>query len=255
MAKLIAFSEMMARLGHTFHASEQIKPIQFARFLQQVKGRPEEDFINELMLRSMQKAIYQGEKIGHFGLAFTHYTHFTSPIRRYPDLLVHRLIRRLKGGKYPAAFARRVTGLIERVSKHCSETERVAEAAEREGVRTKQVSFMARHVGDEFEGVISGTVAYGFFVRLTNLGAEGMVRLSSIDDDYYHYDEKQYRIIGRHTGRIFRMGDPVKVVVDSVKTELNEINLTLADTGKQPKGLEEKKPRRQSRSYRRHRRK
>ena len=251
MAKLTAFSEMMARLGHTFHASEHIKPIQYARFLQQIKGRPEEDFINELMLRSMQKALYQGENIGHFGLAFTHYTHFTSPIRRYPDLLVHRLIRRLKGGKYPAAFARRVSGLIDRVSRHCCETERAAEAAEREGVRTKQVSFMARHVGDEFEGVISGTVSYGFFVRLTNLGAEGMVRLSSVDDDYYHYDEKQYRIIGRHTGRIFRMGDPIKVVVDSVKTELNEINLTLAETGRQPKRLEEEKPRRRSRSYRR----
>jgi ribonuclease R len=251
MAKLTAFSEMMGRLGHTFHASEHIKPIQYARFLQQIKGRPEEDFINELMLRSMQKALYQGENIGHFGLAFTHYTHFTSPIRRYPDLLVHRLIRRLRGGKYPAAFARRVTGLTDRVSKHCSETERVAETAEREGVRTKQVSFMARHVGEEFEGVISGTVAFGFFVRLTNLGAEGLVRLSSIDDDYYHYDEKQYRIIGRNTGRIFRMGDPVKVAVDSVKTELNEINLTLAATGTQTKGLEEEKPRRRSRSYRR----
>jgi ribonuclease R len=254
MAKLTAFSEMMGRLGHTFHASEHIKPIQFARFLKQIKGRPEEDFINELMLRSMQKALYQGENVGHFGLAFTHYTHFTSPIRRYPDLLVHRLIRRLRQGKYPAAFARRVTGLIDRVSRHCSETERVAEAAEREGVRTKQVSFMAGHVGDEFEGVISGTVAYGFFVRLTNLGAEGMVRLSSIDDDYYHYDEKQYRIIGRHTGRIFRMGDPVRVVVDSVKTELNEINLTLADTKKEPGKREEEKPRRRSRPSRRRRR-
>ncbi len=254
MAKLTAFSEMMGRLGHAFPVSERIKPIQFARFLRQVKGRPEEDFINELMLRSMQKALYQGENIGHFGLAFAHYTQFTSPIRRYPDLLVHRLVRRLKGGKYPAAFARRVAGLIERVSKHCSETERTAEAAEREGVRTKQVAFMARHVGDEFEGVVSGTVAYGFFVRLTNLGAEGMVRLSSIDDDYYHYDEKQYRIIGRHTGRIFRLGDPVRVIVDSVKTELNEINLTLAATGKQPKGVDEEKPRRQSRSCRRRRR-
>ncbi len=251
IAKLTAFSEMMGRLGHTFHASEHIKPIQFARFLQQVKGRPEEDFINELMLRSMQKAIYQGENIGHFGLAFTHYTHFTSPIRRYPDLLVHRLIRKLRQGKYPAPFARRVTGLIDRVSGHCSETERVAEAAEREGVRTKQVSFMARHVGDEFEGIISGTVASGFFVRLTSLGAEGMVRLSSVDDDYYHYDEKQYRIIGRHTGRIFRMGDPVKVAVDSVRTELNEINLTLVETGREKKGMEEEKPRRRSRSFRR----
>jgi ribonuclease R len=180
----------------------------------------------------MQKALYQGNNIGHFGLAFAHYTHFTSPIRRYPDLLVHRLIRKMKNGKYPSAYARKLPKLIERVSNHCSETERVAEAAEREAVRTKQVSFMAKHVGDQFNGVISGTMSYGFFVRLDNLGVEGFVRLSSIDDDYYHYDESQYRIIGRHTGRSFRMGDPIKVTVATVKQERKEIELFLVNDNK-----------------------
>jgi len=205
LEKLNTFSDMMKRLGHSFPVSKDIKPIQFARFLERVKDLPEGDFIHELLLRSMQKAVYQRENIGHFGLAFTHYTHFTSPIRRYPDLLVHRLLRKLKKGKYPPASARRIQTVIDHVGAHCSETERVAVTAEREAVRTKQVTFMTRHLGDEFEGVISGTMSYGFFVRLNNMGVEGLVRFSSIDDDYYHYDEKQSMIIGRRTGRSFRM--------------------------------------------------
>jgi ribonuclease R len=239
--KLIAFSEMMKHLGHSFPVSQNIKPIQFARFLEQVKDLPEEDFINELMLRSMQKAVYQRENIGHFGLAFEHYAHFTSPIRRYPDLLVHRLLRKLKKGKYPASFAKRIPATIDLVGKQCSETERVAVTAEREAVRTKQVSFMTRHLGDEFEGVISGTMSYGFFVRLKNMGVEGMVRFSSMDDDYYHYDEKLFRIIGRRTGRSFRMGQAVKVGVANVNREQKEIDLYLVNERKKQTAGSKKK--------------
>jgi len=246
--KLNAFSGMMKHLGHNFPVPQHIKPIQFARFLERVKDLPEADFINELLLRSMQKAVYQRENIGHFGLAFTYYTHFTSPIRRYPDLLVHRLLRKLKKGKYPAAFARRIPTVIDQVGSHCSETERVAEAAEREAVRTKQVTFMTRHLGDEFEGVISGTMSYGFFVRLKNMGVEGLVRFSSIDDDYYHYDEKQSRIIGRRTGRSFRMGHAVRVGVANVNLERKEIDLYLIEERKkQLAGSRKKTKRRKSR--------
>ena len=241
MEKLKNFASMMKHLGHRFPVSEHIRPVQYARFLKKIKDLPEADFINELLLRSMQKAVYQGENIGHFGLAFTHYTHFTSPIRRFPDLLVHRLIRKMKNGKYPVAYARRLPKMIERVSNHCSDTERVAEAAEREAVRTKQVSFMAKHVGDQFQGVISGTMAYGFFVRLDNMGVEGFVRLSSIDDDYYHYEEQQYRIIGRNTGRTFRMGDPVKVGVATVNQERKEVALFLVDDTKKDRSFGRKK--------------
>ena len=241
LEKLNTFSDMMKRLGHSFPVSKDIKPIQFARFLEQVKDLPEGDFIHELLLRSMQKAVYQRENIGHFGLAFTHYAHFTSPIRRYPDLLVHRLLRRLTKGKSPAASARRIQAVIDHVGRHCSETERVAVTAEREAVRTKQVTFMTRHLGDEFEGVISGTMSYGFFVRLNNMGVEGLVRFSSIDDDYYHYDEKQSMIIGRRTGRSFRMGHAVKVGVANVNQERKEIDLYLiAERKKQTAGSEKK---------------
>jgi ribonuclease R len=226
--KLEAFSTMMSRLGYRFPVSPDMKPLPFARFLDQVKDSPEEELINELMLRSMQKAVYQRHNIGHFGLAFTHYTHFTSPIRRYPDLLVHRLLRKLKDGKFPPAFRRRVVSVIDNVGRHCSETERTAEAAERQAIKVKQVAYMARHVGDEFEGVISGVTAYGFYVRLDNMGVEGLVRMSTIDDDYYRFDEKQYRIIGRSSGRSFRLGDKIRVGVLKVDKVSNEIDLFIA---------------------------
>ncbi len=233
MEKLEAFSAMMARLGYKFPVSKTTRPVDLARFLQTVKDKPEADFINELMLRSMQKAVYQRNNIGHFGLAFSHYTHFTSPIRRYPDLIVHRLLRmRRPDGTYPAAFAKRVVSVIDHVGTHCSETERKAEAAEREAVKVKQVQFMARHVGDHFMGIISGVTGFGFFVRLDNLGAEGLVRVSSIDDDYYRFDEQRYALIGRRTSRSFRLGDRVEVGVLSVDKVSNEIELFLPGTGK-----------------------
>lgn len=232
--KLVAFASLMGRLGYKFVVSKTMKPSQFSSFLDKIKDSPESDFINELLLRTMAKAVYQRENIGHFGLAFKHYTHFTSPIRRYADLLVHRLLRKLKNGRYPVAFARRVNTTIDHVSKHCSETERVAERAEREAIKVKQVSFMAKHLGDEFTGVISGVVPYGFFVRLDRLGVEGMVRVSAVDDDYYFYDEDNFRLVGRRTRRVYRLGDPVKVGILKVDTLRNEIDLFLADK-KKPK--------------------
>ncbi len=225
MEKLEAFSQMMRQLGHSFPVSPQMQPKQFAQFLDRIKDVNEADFINELLLRSMQKAVYQRQNIGHFGLAFKHYTHFTSPIRRYPDLLVHRLLRELRNGRYPPALAKKLPGIIDNVGRHCSDTERVAESAEREAVKVKQVSYMTRHVGDEFGGVISGVTGFGFFVRLDNLGAEGLVRISAVDDDYYIFDEKRYQLIGRSAGRSFRLGDKIKVIILSVDKLLNEITL------------------------------
>ena len=240
LEKLEAFSYMMERLGHKFPVSKTMRPIQFSRFLDRVKDTTEADFINELLLRSMAKAVYQRENIGHFGLAFSHYTHFTSPIRRYPDLLVHRLLRKLHKGHYPPAFARRVESVIDNVGKHCSETERLAEAAEREAVRVKQVAYMASRLGDEYTGVISGVVPFGFFVRLDRLGVEGLVRVSSIDDDFYRYDEPNYRLIGRRTRKIYRLGDAVKVGVMKVDRAGNEIDLFLVRPQEEKPGLKKK---------------
>jgi len=229
MEKLEAFSFLVSRLGYKFPVSPNMKPIQFSRFLDKIKGQPEEELLNELMLRSMKKAVYQPRDIGHFGLAFLHYTHFTSPIRRYPDLIVHRLLKILAKGRYPSSLDKRLDGILSNAGQHCSETERVAEAAERDAIKIKQVQFMARHVGDQYTGVISGVLNFGFFVRLHETGVEGMVRLSSLDDDYYGFDEKNYRLIGRRTGRVFRLGDPVTVGVLSVDPVRSEIDLFLVD--------------------------
>jgi ribonuclease R len=250
LEKLEAFSYMMERLGYKFPVSKTMRPIQFARFLDRVQKAPEADLINELLLRSMAKAVYQRENIGHFGLAFSHYTHFTSPIRRYPDLLVHRLLRKLEGGHYPVSFAKRVESVIDNVGKHCSETERMAEAAEREAVRVKQVAYMAEHLGDEHTGVISGVVPFGFFVRLHRLGVEGLVRVSSIDDDFYKYDEGNYRLIGRRTKKVYRLGDAIQVGVLKVDRSRNEIDLFLIRPAK-----DEAKPKKKNREKKRGRKK
>jgi ribonuclease R len=240
--KAEAFSYLMSRLGQKFPVSPNLKPIHFARFLKSVEKLPEADFINELLLRSMKKAVYQRENIGHFGLAFSHYTHFTSPIRRYPDLLVHRLLRQLKHGQYPHALARRVADVIDTVGDHCSETERTAETAERQAVKIKQAAYMAGHIGEEYDGVVSGVTPHGFFVRLTRLGAEGMVRLSTLNDDYYLYDEKHYLISGRRTDRTFRLGDVVRVGVQKVDTAKTEVSLYLAGSKDMAKSVRPKTP-------------
>lgn len=233
--KLDEFSRVMKKLGHPFPVSPTMRPQQFTEFLFKIRNAPEKEFINELLLRSMKKAVYQRENLGHFGLGFSHYTHFTSPIRRYPDLFVHRLLRKLKPGGYPPAFAKKVVSVIDTVGEHSSEMERLAESAEREAIKIKQVAFMAQHLGEEYNGMVSGVVPYGFFVRLDGLGAEGMVRLSSIDDDYYHYDEKGYRIVGTRTGKVYRLGDPVRVQVTRVDTMRREIDLQLLTGGKAAK--------------------
>jgi ribonuclease R len=232
----------MSTLGYSFPVSEHIKPLQFSNFLEKVKGKPEEELINELMLRSMQKAVYQPKNIGHFGLAFKHYAHFTSPIRRYPDLMVHRLLKKLQDGQYPVSLDKRLDSILTHVGRHCSETERNAEIAEREAIRYKQVAFMSKRVGEQYHGVISGILNFGFFVRLDNMGVEGMVRLSSLDDDYYRFDEKHFRLVGRRTGRVFRMGDPVEAGILSVDKVRNEINMYLV-TKSEEKGRSKKKKR------------
>lgn len=241
LEKLEAFSYLMKTLGYDFPVSETIKPIQFSKFLLKIKDKPEEELINELMLRSMKKAVYQPKNVGHFGLAFKHYTHFTSPIRRYPDLIVHRLLRKLVDGHYPVKLAQRLDGVLANIGRHCSDTERNAEAAEREAIKFKQVAYMARHVGEQFKGVISGVLNFGFFVRLNDLGVEGMVRVSTLGDDYYQFEEKSYRLVGRRTGRVFRMGDPVEVGVLSVDKLKNEINFYLVESQPPPVQKERRK--------------
>ncbi len=225
--KMEAFSDFVSTLGYTFKISGRIRPKKIQRFLRSLEGKPEEELVNEILLRSLKKACYDPENVGHFGLAFSNYTHFTSPIRRYPDLLVHRLLKDLQSGKYNVKRQSTMLRRLPKIGEITSERERLADEAERESIKIKQIEFMQDKLGDEFEGIISGLVPFGFFVRLDNLLAEGLVRVSSLDDDFYLFDEKSKRWVGRRTKRIYKLGDRVKVQVIRVDKEKKEMDFML----------------------------
>ncbi len=245
--KLRDFQEFAENFGHTVSFGSPPKPKNISDFLHKVKDHEDADILNEVLVRSMQKARYQPDNIGHFGLAFSSYLHFTSPIRRYPDLMVHRILklhlnRQLRKAQYGS-----LKSSLTRVGKHCSEQELVIMEAERETISIKQAEFMSRHLGDIFEGVISGMLRFGFFVRIIDIGAEGMVRLSSIENDYFHADVDKHVIIGRRTGVKLHLGGKVTVQVISVSIENGEIDLRLVsgNGGKTSEGSRKKKKGRQ----------
>jgi ribonuclease R len=211
--------ELAGFFGLSLPAGE-VRPQDLAGLVSQAQGRDYEYLISTVTLRSMKRARYSVDNVGHFGLASDAYVHFTSPIRRYPDLTVHReLVRWLRTG---SGGATREPG---EVARHSSEMERRAQEAERESVEVKTIRFMKRHVGDEFEGTISGVTGFGLFVSLDRVLAEGLIRLSSLDDDYYRYDEDSHAVTGRRTRRRYRLGDRIRVQVVRVDTESRSIDL------------------------------
>ena len=198
------------------------------RLLDKVEGTELEYLINEVVLRSMAKAVYSEKNIGHYGLGYSHYTHFTSPIRRYPDLIVHRLLKEYALGM----SAQRRRAYVEQLPEICrqtSERERVAQEAERTSVKVMQAEYMKRHVGDEFAGVIGGVTEFGIFVEINELLVEGLVRVRDLLDDYYLFDEKHYSLKGRSRGRVYRLGDQVRVRVVAVRPEERQIELALVE--------------------------
>jgi ribonuclease R len=233
-AKLINFQEFAYGFGYEFPlTAELVDPADLQRLLAQAEGRPEERMLNYALLRCMKQARYAAENLGHFGLASKCYCHFTSPIRRYPDLVVHRILRAvlvcdgLKEGKRAERELANATSRLSEIGEHTSKRERVAMEAERDVVELKKVQFMQRHLGDEFDGYITGVTAFGFFVELDKLFVEGLVHISTLDDDLYTHLEKQHSLVGRRSKRVFRIGDAARVKVAAVIPATRRIEFVL----------------------------
>jgi len=226
------FADFVATFGIRFRPEG---PKSFQAVLKLVEGKAEEKLVNHVLLRSMKQAVYSEENVGHFGLAFDDYTHFTSPIRRYPDLVVHRLLKLLLKKQYTAEARSEMESALPEIAGHTSARERKAMEAEREIADLKKCQFMKDKVGEEYEGFVSGVTSFGFFVELKDYFVEGLVHVSMLTDDYYIFDEKRHTLTGERTKKAYRLADEVKVKVAGVDLERRRIDLVLAqeeDRGK-----------------------
>ena len=208
---------------------EDIHPTTLQNIQEEVEGRPEQMVISTMMLRSMQQAHYDDVNLGHFGLSAEYYTHFTSPIRRYPDLTVHRLIRKyLIENSMEKKELRHWVDTLPELAEHTSQRERRAIEAERDTDELKKAEYMIQHIGDEFEGIISSVANFGMFIELPNT-IEGMVHITNMSDDYYNFDERQMALIGERQAKVFRIGDEVKVKVTHVDVDERMIDFQIVD--------------------------
>ncbi|WP_035291974.1 ribonuclease R [Clostridium sp. KNHs214] len=234
--KLMHFSEFAHNLGVAIRWGNEIHPKMLQGVIEQVKGKDEEVVINTLLLRSLKQARYSPECIGHFGLAAKYYCHFTSPIRRYPDLIIHRIIKEFINGRLDEKKTNNLVKAVDYASMQSSERERVADEAEREVDDLKKAEYMSERIGEEYDGIISSVTNFGMFVELPNT-VEGLVHISTLDDDYYIYDEKHLCLIGERTKKTYRLGNKVKIKVESVDLDAYEVNFKL---------LKEEKPEEES---------
>lgn len=221
--KLKEFASFVKSLGYSFNPGAANNSKEFQRLLSEVEGREDDALINEVAIRSMAKAVYSSDNIGHYGLGFKYYTHFTSPIRRFPDLIVHKLLLNNIKGNQPGYNKNQLENMCE----HCSAQERNAINAERLSIKLKQIEYLKNKIDEEFTAVISGITNFGIFVELRETLSEGLIRLRDIKDDYYLFDEKQYAIVGSETGKRYRLGDKIEVKLIRVDESKREIDFTL----------------------------
>ena len=226
------FATYLAELGIEVPVRDHPEPADYSAILEKVEGRPDQELIQTMLLRSMKQAVYQSDNVGHFGLALDSYAHFTSPIRRYPDLVIHRVIKAILQGQKDDAvnigcYAYPLEAVIE-LGEHCSMTERRADDATRDVSDWLKCEFMQDHVGDTFTGVIATVTNFGLFVRLSELHIEGLVHITSLGHDYYHYDDIRMSLTGENTGAKYHVGDVVEVRVAAVNLDEKKIDLVLS---------------------------
>lgn len=235
--KIKKLAILINNFGYSLHISDEVRPGQIQKLLAKIQGTPQETMISRLALRSMKQARYTPENDGHFGLAARYYTHFTSPIRRYPDLQIHRIIKDDLRGRMNEKKMEHYQTILPEVTRQASETERRAEEAERETIRLKKAEYMEAHIGEVFEGVISGITNWGIYVELSNT-IEGLVHVANMYDDHYDYYEDRYEMVGEHTGKTYKLGETVYVRVIDVDCLTRTIDFEMADEGDMEDGEE-----------------
>ena len=228
--KIKKLAILINNFGYSLHISDEVRPGQIQKLLAKIQGTPQETMISRLALRSMKQARYTPENDGHFGLAARYYTHFTSPIRRYPDLQIHRIIKDDLRGRMNEKKMEHYQTILPEVTRQASETERRAEEAERETIRLKKAEYMEAHIGEVFEGVISGITNWGIYVELSNT-IEGLVHVANMYDDHYDYYEDRYEMVGEHTGKMYKLGETVYVRVIDADCLTRTIDFEMADEG------------------------